>query len=93
MSSADSSCSSGDFDENPGTRYVEVVNVFNEGTGFGEDRAVRESKTRVNRDGNSTRDYGEDLSSDQDELRSVWLETFLLKEMKQRMNEFKGPRQ
>jgi len=93
MSSADSSCSSGDFDENPGTRYVEVVNVFNEGTGFGEDRAVRESKTGVDGDGNSTRDYGEDLGSDQDELRSVWLETFLLKEMKQRMNEFKGPRQ
>jgi hypothetical protein len=69
MGSVDPRCGSGDFDKDPRTGYVEVINVFNEGTGFGEDSAVRESKTWVDRDGNSTRDYREDLSSDQDELR------------------------
>ena len=57
VSSAYSSCGSGNFDEDPGTGDVKVIDVFNEGTGFGEDSAVRESKTWVDRYGNSTRDY------------------------------------
>ena len=57
MSSVDPSCSSGNFDENSGTGYVEVIDVFNEGTGFGEDSAVRESKAWVDGDGNPTRYY------------------------------------
>lgn len=40
MSSVDPRCGSGDFDKDPGTGYMEVINMFNEGTGFGEDSAV-----------------------------------------------------
>lgn len=55
MSSVDPSCSSGDFDEDPGTGYVEVIDVFDEGTGFGEDSAARESETWVDGNGNPPR--------------------------------------
>ena len=52
MSSTDPGCGSRNFNEDSGTGHVEVVDVFNEGPGFGEDGVVGESKARVDRDGN-----------------------------------------
>jgi len=53
----DPSCGGRNFDKDSGTGYVEVVDVFNEGAGFGEDGAVGESKAWVDRDGNPTGYY------------------------------------